>query len=172
MEAAAVVAVEASISVVVQLSDSSHLFQPVARSSIATEPIVPRDIARSPDDKPVQPQFRNFQKTKVGDRNRSFSVHWYQSHPFIEYFIQRYAVYCFNCRPFPSSSGYADMTFTIEVCKKIGEKLKKHAESDAHKESMAKWIAYKQTKSTVADQLTSHRASTVAGNRLFQPFHK
>ena len=44
----------------------------------------------------------------------------------------------------------------------IGEKLKKHAESDAHKESMAKWMAYKQTKSTVADQLASHRASTVA----------
>ena len=60
-------------------SDSSHLFLPVARSSTATEPIVPRDIARSRDEKPVQPQLRNFQKTKVGDRNRSFSVHWYQS---------------------------------------------------------------------------------------------
>ena len=153
-------------------SDSSHLFLPVARSSTATDPIVPRDIARSRDEKPVQPQLRNFQKTKVGDRNRSFSVHWYQSHPFIEYSIQRDAVYCFSCRLFLSSSGYADTTFTTEGCnkwKKIGEKLKKHAESDAHKESMAKWMAYKQTKSssTVADQLASHRASTVAANRMY-----
>lgn len=53
--------------------------------------------------------------------------------------------------------------------KKIGEKLKRHAESEAHKESMAKWMAYKQTKSshTVADQLTSKRASTVAANRMY-----
>ena len=80
-------------------------------------------------------------------------------------------MYCFSCRLFPSSSGYADMTFTTEECnkwKKIGEKLKKHAESDAHKESMAKWMAYKQTKSfTVADQQASHRASTVAANCMY-----
>ena len=49
-----------------------------------------------------------------------------------------------------------------------GEKLKRHAESDTHKESMAKWMAYKQTKSpTVADQLVSQRASTVAANRMY-----
>ena len=35
------------------------------------------------------------------------------------------------------------------------------------KESMAKWMAYKQTKSTVADQLASHRASTVAANCMY-----
>ena len=78
-------------------------------------------------------------------------------------------MYCFSCRLFPSCSGYADTTFTLEGCNKwnkIGEKLKKHAESDAHKESMAKWMAYKQTKSTVADQLASHRASTVAANYI------
>ena len=142
-------------------SDSSH-------SSRPHEPIIPNDIAHSRDDKPVQPQLRNFQNMRVGDRNRSFAVHWYQSYPFIEYSIQGDAVYCFSCRLFPSSSGYAD-TFTTRGCnkwKKIGEKLKRHAESDAHKESMAKWMAYKQTKSTVADQL-SQRASTVAANRMY-----
>ena len=149
-------------------SDSSHLFQPRRPH----EPIIPNDIAHSRDDKPVQPQLRNFQKTRVGDRNRSFAVHWYQSYPFIEYSIQRDAVYCFSCRLFPSGSGYADTTFTTRGCnkwKKIGEKLKRHAESDAHKESMAKWMAYKQTKSspTVADQLISQRASTVAANRMY-----
>jgi hypothetical protein len=151
-------------------SDSSHLFQPRR----PREPIVPCDIARSRDDKPVQPQLRNFQKTRVGDRNRSFAVHWYQAYPFTEYSIQRDAAYCFGCirRLIPSNSGYANTTFTTEDCnkwKKIGEKLKRHAESEAHKESMAKWMAYKQTRSspTVADQLTSQRASTVAANRMY-----
>ena len=91
-------------------SDASHLFHPVARSSTATEPVVPRDIARSHDEKPVQPQLTNFQKMKVGDRNR--------------YSIQRDAVYCFSCRLFPLS--FSDTTFTTEGCnkwKKIGEKL-------------------------------------------------
>ena len=149
-------------------SDSSHLFQPRRPH----EPIIPSDIAHYRDEKPVQPQLRNFQKTRVGDRNRSFAVHWYQSYPFIEYSIQRDAVYCFSCRLFPSSSGYADTTFTTQGCnrwKKFGDKLKRHAESDAHKKNMAKWMAYKQNKSssTVADQLICQRASTVAANRMY-----
>lgn len=128
-------------------SDSDHLFQPRRPH----EPIIPSHVAWSRDDKPVQPQLKNFQKTRVGDRNRSFALHWYQSYPFIEYSIQRDAVYCFSCRQFPSSSGYADTTFTTGGCnkwKKIGEKLKRHAESNAHEESMTKWMSYKQTKSS------------------------
>ena len=91
-------------------SDSSHiiLFQPRRPH----EPIIPNDIAHSRDDKPVQPQLRNFQNTGVGDRNHSFALHWYQSYLFIEYSIQRDAVYCFSCRLFPSSSGYADTSTT------------------------------------------------------------
>ena len=151
-------------------SDSSHLFQPRLRHPHV--PVIPSDIARSRDDKPAQPQLRSFQKTRVGDRNRSFAFHWYQSYPFIEYSTQRDAVYCFSCRLFPSSSGYADTTFTTDGCnkwKKIGDKLKRHAESEAHKDSMTKWMAYKQTKSstTVADQLTNQRASTTASNRAY-----
>ena len=73
---------------------------------------------------------------------------------------------------FPSHSRFVDTTFTAAGCsrwKKIGDKLKKHSESDAHKESMARWVGYKQTKSTgtVADQLVSQRAATVASNRAY-----
>ena len=109
-------------------SDSSHLFLP---ARCPHEPIIPSDIAHSRDDKPAQPQLRNFQKTRIGDRNCSFTVHWYQSYAFIEYSIQRDAVYFFSCRLFPSSSGYADTTFTTQGCnkwKKIGKKLKRHSE--------------------------------------------
>ena len=47
---------------------------------------------------------------------------------------------------------------------KVGDKLKKHAESNAHRDSMVRWITYKQVKSstTVVDQLLSQRAQTIA----------
>ena len=69
-------------------------------------------------------------------------------------------------------SNYTDTTFTTEGCnkwKKIGDKLKRHTESEAHKDSMAMWGAYKQTKSspTVVDQLISQRASTITSNRAY-----
>ena len=87
-------------------SDSSHLFRPNQSTRI------PNDIAHSCDDKPFQPLLKSFQKTRIGDRNRSFAVHWYQSYPFIEYSITQDAVYCFCCRMFPSTSGYVDTIFT------------------------------------------------------------
>ena len=147
-------------------SDSSHLFRPNQSTRI------PNDIVHSCDDKPFQPLLKSFQKTRIGDRNRSFAVHWYQSYPFIEYSITQDAVYCFCCRMFPSTSGYVDTIFTtvgFRKWKKIGEKLKKHAESDTHKESIMKWMAYQQTKSTltVADQLSNQHALTIAANRKY-----
>ena len=59
-------------------SDLSHLFVPTMRS------VIPYDISRYRDDKPSQPNLRNFQKSRDGDRNRSFAVHWYKFYPFIE----------------------------------------------------------------------------------------
>ena len=50
-------------------SDSSLLFVPAMRS------ILPDDISQCRDDKPVQPHLRFFQRSRDGDRNRSFSVH-------------------------------------------------------------------------------------------------
>uniref|UniRef100_A0A1X7U5U3 TTF-type domain-containing protein n=1 Tax=Amphimedon queenslandica TaxID=400682 RepID=A0A1X7U5U3_AMPQE len=132
----------------------------------------PNDIASSLHDKPVQPHIARFQKTQISDRSRSFSKHWYPLYPFIEYSIQKDAIFCYSCRQFPSHSGSADTVFTrdgFRNWKKVGEKLRKHSQSVSHKESMAKWTAYKQTKatSTVADQLLCQRATTVAANRQY-----
>lgn len=130
---------------------------------------MPGDIAHCCDNQPVQPHCRSFPKTKIGDRSRSFAVHWYQSYSFIEHFLQRNLVYCFCCRFFPSHSSRSDTVFTekgFNNWKKIGDKLKKHAESDSHKESVVRWAAYMQTKSsgTIANQLLSQRAKTIASN--------
>ena len=155
-------------------SDSSSLFQPLMRQprNQPVSSVISGDIASSCDEQPVQPKLRTFHKSADGDRNRSFATHWYQSYPFIEYSTQKDAVYCFSCRLFSSNSSRSDRTFTTQGCnkwKKIGEKLKKHAESHTHKESMANWMAYKQSKSTstVADQLVSQRATTIAANRMY-----
>ena len=146
--------------------------QPAHDETRTADPVIPGDIASSSDEQPVQPQLKSFHKTAIGDRNCSFATHWYKSYPFIEYSNQKDAVYCFSCRLFPSNSGHPDNSFATQGCrkwKKIGEKLKKHAESRSHKESMAKWMAYKQSKSTstVADQLISQRASNVVANRMY-----
>ena len=114
----------------------------------------------------LQSYIRNFQKTKISDKNCSSAVCWYQLYPFIEYSVQKDAIYCFRCRLFASQSGSADKVFTtngFRNWKKVGEKSKKHSESVSHKDRMTKWTAYKQTKatSTVADQL-SQRAATIA----------
>ena len=142
------------------LSDSSHLFQPT----------MPSDIARCCDDHPVQPHFRSFRKRQMGDRSRSFAAHWYDSYPFLEYSVQRDAVFCFSCRLFSSHSG-GDTVFTkqgFNNWRKTGDKLKKHADSDTHKESMARWAIYKQKQSTtIVDELPSERAKAVALNRKY-----
>lgn len=66
----------------------------------------------------------------------------------------------YSCRQFSSHPGSADTVFTrdgFRNWKKVGEKRRKHSQSVRHKESMAKLVAYKQTKptSTVTDQLVS-----------------
>ena len=135
----------------------------------------PHDLASSVNDNPVQPQLRSYQKTRISDRNCSFAARWYQLYPFIEYSVQKDAIYCYSCRLFPSLSAPTDTAFThngFRNWKKIGEKLKKHSESRSHKDSMTKWTAYKQTEatSTVADQLVSQRRATIAANRRYITF--
>uniref|UniRef100_A0A1X7VUS2 TTF-type domain-containing protein n=1 Tax=Amphimedon queenslandica TaxID=400682 RepID=A0A1X7VUS2_AMPQE len=132
----------------------------------------PNDIASSLNNTPVQPHIARFQKTQLRDRSHSFSKHWYPLYPFIEYSVQKDAIFYYSCRHFPSHSGSADSAFTrdgFRNWKKVCEKLRKHSQSVSHKESMAKWTVYKQTKatSTFADQLFCQWATTVAANRQY-----
>lgn len=99
----------------------------------------PHDLASSVNDNPVQPQLSSYQKTRISDRNCSFAARWYQLYPFIEYSVQKDAIYCYSCRLFPSLSAPTDTAFThngFRNWKKIGEKLKKHSESRSHKDKV------------------------------------
>ena len=60
-----------------QLSPQSQSLEMTVLTSVPQS--MPHDIAQCPDDKPIQPNLKSFPKTMIGDRNRSFSRHWYQS---------------------------------------------------------------------------------------------
>jgi len=62
-------------------------------------------------DGPARPVLHSFPKSLFGKQNRSFSTSLY-SYDFIEYSIEKDAVFCFPCRHFTSSTDYKDSAFT------------------------------------------------------------
>jgi hypothetical protein len=58
---------------------------------------------------PKQPHLLAFPKTKFGKQNRSFSATYYSTFPWLEYSVERDAVFCFACRHF-----YTDRRFVEE----------------------------------------------------------
>ena len=154
-----------------QTSDEHHKPDSGSQAFVSKQP-APTDISKSVDDDLAQPQLKDFPKTQIGDRKRSFSSHWYSKFPFIEYSTQRDAVFCFPCRHFPLTHGNSDGVFTnlgFQNWKKIGSKLDGHKNSETHKDSMARWQAFTQVKmtGTVVEQLDRERSAVVASNRQF-----
>ena len=107
----------------------------------------------------------------MGCQQRSFNSRWYVTYPFIEYSFQTDAIFCFPCRLFPSMaksrSEEVFMVHGFRDWKKLGSKLKKHVKSEAHKNSLAFWSGYKQTKDhgTIGDIMDSARARRIQVNR-------
>ena len=138
-----------------------------------SEPQAPADIAQGKNQRPVQPKLRTFPLSAMKGQQRSFNSRWYTDYPFIEYSIQKDAVYCFPCRFFPSLSHKAEATFDIFTDKgmhdweKLRSKLEKHSKSDCHKHSVALWMGYKQARGhgTVCDQLSSERVKNYSGEQ-------
>lgn len=104
------------------------------------------DISQNVADGPTQPKLKNYPRTKFGTFTRSFSHHWFQKYPLLEYSVSRDAIYCFVCRHFmhrvstdsPFVSGLRDW-------KNMDIKVLKHNSSNAHSDAVAKWSAQKQT---------------------------
>ena len=93
----------------------------------------PADLSQSIHQGPVQPKLHRFPPSNFGNQNRCFSASYYTKFPFVEYSVDRDAVFCFYCRVFPSSA--SELTFTCEGFNKwkdIGESLHKHAKSGSH----------------------------------------
>lgn len=72
----------------------------------------PADITKIGEDY-VNKKFVNFSFPK-NETKRCFQPSWIQKFPWIEYSVERDAVFCYPCRQFPttSASRNLDMTFT------------------------------------------------------------
>lgn len=77
----------------------------------------PPDLSFSYKDGPTQPKLSSYVQTKMGSKVCSFNCSWYSRHPVIEYSVTLDAVFCFVCRHFSPTSGYADVMFVENGCK-------------------------------------------------------
>ena len=129
----------------------------------------PSDLATNADEGPVQPKLQKFPPTNFGLQNRCFSASYYTRFPFVEYSVERDAVFCFYCRLFPSSASEAAFTREgFNKWKDLGESLSKHARSCSHADASAKWSAWRQTRLSskpVIEQLDRHAKTIVEQNR-------
>jgi len=130
---------------------------------------VPNDLSELIGDGPRQPKMPKFPPTRFGMQNRCFPAIYYTKFPFLEYSVERDAVFCFNCRMFPSSA--SEPTFIHEGFnnwKDVGDSLGKHAKSNSHVDASARRLAWMQSTASgkpVAVQIDSHAKVIVEQNR-------
>lgn len=108
---------------------------------------------------PYQPKQIDFPKRN----NRKFRTEWYNDHEWLEYSPSTDAAYCFSCRAFPSGQAKSrkDQVFVsagFNNWKKAAEKFREHHNSLSHKESHAKFVSFKSSKTTgsVVSKIDKH----------------
>eukprot|EP00102_Acyrthosiphon_pisum_P021445 XP_016658655.1 PREDICTED: uncharacterized protein LOC107883349 [Acyrthosiphon pisum] len=63
------------------------------------------------DSGPVQPILKVYPKTAFGSQNRSFGSKYFKEYNWLEYSIEKDAIFCFPCRMFSTSSGHVEDVF-------------------------------------------------------------
>ncbi|CAI6377654.1 unnamed protein product [Macrosiphum euphorbiae] len=61
---------------------------------------------------PMRPILKAYPKTQFGLQKRAFSSAYYQNHDWLEYSLEKDAIFCYACRLFSNSSGHNEETFT------------------------------------------------------------
>ena len=109
--------------------------------------IVPKDIAQSVNQSPVQPVIR-FPSTLIGDKKRSFNLESYKSYSWLEYSVLTDSIFCYPCRFFCGSGSRADDFLTHlgyrdwkHATGKQGI-LEKHNNCKSHRNAMLSWRNY------------------------------
>ena len=121
---------------------------------------------------PAQPNLNKYPISKFGNRERSFSKCWFKKFLFIEYSLQKDAVFCFACINFNTGESNEERTFTqigLRNWKKIGIKLRKHSLFDSHVAAMEKWMTYNSSKTNgnVLNKLTAGNFEVVQENKKY-----
>lgn len=105
-------------------------------------------------------QFKHFQ--------RAFSATYFRKFTWLEYSVKNDAVFCYPCKQFPSYKKEDLLTEKgLSNWKKLNEKLEKHASSESHLLSMAKWTNFHKPTETVISQISSTHKLLVTENREY-----
>ncbi len=92
---------------------------------------------------PCQP-VAGFPKNPQG---RSFQSQWYAGNNWLEYSVEKDAMYCFSCRLFLTEDKFkartAWRTTGVVNWRKAVEKIHEHAATEAHMISMVRWANYR-----------------------------
>ncbi|KAF3843310.1 hypothetical protein F7725_002159 [Dissostichus mawsoni] len=129
------------------------------------------DISKCKEEPPMQPNFKLFPRTLMGDRRRSFKADWYKIHPWLEYSKMSDSAHCYACRHFSppnstdteldSPSGFKKATY-----KEGGFAI--HAKSERHTQAMIAWKDYQRavtSNATLANVLNKEQNKQVQENR-------
>ena len=124
---------------------------------------------------PIQPRIDTFPKTN----GRAFNKQWYDKYSWLEYSVDKDAVFCFVCRLFASTlnSSQSSTVFTISGFKDWSKALasnrgfQQHSMSKDHHAAAAAYEGYKKTKSVLcqlsddADKRETQKAIQIVKNR-------
>lgn len=134
----------------------------------------PADISQTSQDLPVQPRLAVY---PTDNENRSFQVRWYIDRDWLEYSVERDAVFCYYCRHFsqfgtPTRSqrdaftncGFNNWKRVLATDRGID----KHVKSQTHIISSANFFEYKsrrKSNTSVINVLEKSRAEQILHNR-------
>lgn len=108
---------------------------------------------------------------------RSFTSNVYQAHDWVEYSIQKDAVFCFCCRHFAKVRAFKGETIGARAFIDIGfskwkdwsNLLLQHCKSERHRFSSMDWLNFKNMREdktvSIANVISSVRSGEVAENR-------
>ena len=148
-----------------------------SQSSRSSQLQAPCDIASGVLEAPKQPRVEFPSRSFGTGRQRAFNSQWYNSHPWLEYSVERDAAFCYPCRLFKSAgSSRAEDAFTRTGFRNwkhaMGNTgiISVHAKCATHRRAMACWNEYSiNTKehTTVAHRLDSAQKKVVETNRHY-----
>lgn len=104
------------------------------------------DLSACPVEKPTHPVLEFPSRSMLGKQFR-FNAAWYAEFPWLEYSVSRNTAHCCSCRHFGGHLNKSDKAFLFGFSnwRKGKGKLKKHARSSIHKNTVISWQEYQET---------------------------
>ncbi|XP_022861534.1 zinc finger MYM-type protein 1-like, partial [Olea europaea var. sylvestris] len=151
---------------VAQLPSDPGLRVPIQNYDVNVRDVIRRAYVQRG---PCQPRNHEFPPTRMGNKDRRFCVSWYNEHPsWLEYSIEKDAVFCLYCYLFSSSdSSFVNGGFSNWKRKEI---IRKHvgASSSAHNQARTQYESFKNQEQNIQSYLfkQSHQTRTEYRIRL------